>query len=101
MTKYTWKDGNWLDPDGTPLSVPNRIAMPMIQSDIGGYKSVASNKWIDGRKAQRDDLARTGCRVMEPDEGPKYCKTEKWAKRLGLEHNPDARPRHRERIEKV
>lgn len=71
--------------------------MPMIQSDLPGYMSVVSNKWVEGRRARRDDLARTGCRPCEPEEGPKYCTTKKWAKRLGLEWNNDpgaGRPKH-------
>ena len=98
--RYVWKDGAWRDPDGNAMEVPDRLAMPMIQSDIAGYQSMASGKWIDGRSDQREDLKRTGCRVLEPDEGPKYCRTKKWAKRLGLEWNPDARPKHRQHLPK-
>ena len=98
MTKYIWRGNNWRDSDGNAMEVPDRIAIPNIQSDLPAYFSIASGKWVDGRRARRDDLARTGCRPCEPDEGPKFCRTEKWAKRLGLEHNPDARPRHRQHL---
>lgn len=52
------KDPNW---------VP---AVPYITTDIQGYRSRVSGKWIDGRAAQRDDLARTGCRLLDPSECP-------------------------------
>lgn len=95
--RYVWRDGAWRDPSTneqmkTPKGV---IGAPMIQSDLPAYFSVVSGKMIDGRRARRDDLKRTGCREMDPSEGPKYATTEKWAKRLGLKHNPQAgRPRH-------
>ena len=67
----------------------------MIQSDYRAYYSHASGKMVEGRRARRDDLARTGCRPLETDEGPKYATTEKWGKKLGLEHNPEGgRPKH-------
>ena len=100
--KYIWRDGNWYDADGNVMEAPDRIAVPMIQSDIPGYFSVASGKWVDGRSARRDDLARTGCRPAEPEEGPQYCTSKKWAQRLGMEWNNDpkaGKPKHRKRIE--
>ena len=50
-------------------------------SDTPGYLSVASGKWVDGRRERRDDLKRTGCREVDSSEGPKACQTEKWAKK--------------------
>ena len=97
--KYTWKDGEWRDDEGQIMQAPDRIAIPMIQSDLPAYFSVASMKWVDGRRARRDDLARTGCRPLESDEGPKYCTTKKWAQRLGMEWNPDGgKPKHRTKL---
>jgi hypothetical protein len=96
--KYVWKDGAWRGDDGQPMDVPNRIAVPMIQSDYPPYFSIASGKWVDGKSDRREDLKRTGCIPAEPK--PKkdmYCTSKKWAERLGLEHNNApgaARPRH-------
>ncbi len=71
------------------------ICMPMVVSDIPDYYSVVSGKMVSGRRARRDDLARTGCREVDPSEGPKTCTTEKWARKLGLEHDPNGgRPKH-------
>ena len=90
MAKYIWRDGHWRDPvTGKAMATAARICMPMIQSDYEAYYSPASSKMIEGRRAHRDDLARTGCRLMDSSEGPKTCRTEKWARRLGLEHDPD------------
>lgn len=96
MTKYVYRNGDWFNKEtGERMDVPEQVAMPMVQSDYPAYYSHASGKMIEGRRARRDDLARTGCRPFEPDEGPKYATSEKWAKRLGLEHNPEGgRPKH-------
>ena len=97
MAKYTWRDSAWRDSEGNPIELTgDGICTPMIQSDLPAYFSVASGKMVDGRRARRDDLARTGCREVDPSEGPKYCATEKWAKKLKMEWNPDAgKPKHR------
>ncbi len=98
--KYVRRNGEWVDPDtGVPMEITNTgVCMPSIQSDIPAYFSVASGRWIDGNRARRDDLARTGCRPAEPiAKKDRYCTSKKWAERLGLEHNnaPDAgRPKH-------
>ena len=39
-----------------------------VRGDTPGYYSVVSDRWIDGAKARRDDLARTGCRPHEGRE---------------------------------
>lgn len=71
---------------GEPMIVPDRVCLPRVQSDIAGYKSVASNKFIDGKAAQREDLKRNGCRLAEPSEFTiEGCRTEKWAKRLKMD----------------
>ena len=96
MTKYTWHDGAWRDSEGQPMELAgDDVCAPMVQSDTPAYFSVASGKMIDGRRARRDDLARTGCREVDPSEGPKFCRTKKWAERLGMEWNPDGgKPKH-------
>jgi hypothetical protein len=40
----------------------------LIMADLPGYQSPVSGKWIDGRKARREDLARTQCRPYEGRE---------------------------------
>lgn len=85
-----WNGRQWLDKEtGLPApDVSDGIVTPHLQSDLPAYYSVASNKWIEGRSARRDDLARTGCREVDPSEGPKYCHTRKWAERLKMDHQP-------------
>lgn len=68
MTRYVY------DPvtgDVVPKSdrTPRRGGLQIIK-DIDGYKSRVSGKWVDGRTQQREDLKRTGCRVLEPSENP-------------------------------
>jgi predicted nucleic acid-binding Zn ribbon protein len=50
---------------------------PMIVSEekaYAGYESPASGKWVEGRRAHFEDLARTGCRIKEPGESAAYMK---------------------------
>lgn len=48
---------------------------PMIMTDIKPYVSPVTLKRVDGRKQQRDDLARTGCRVADPSERQAFTAT--------------------------
>lgn len=43
-----------------------------IVPDIGGYWSVASNRWIEGRAQRREDLKATGCREVDPSEKSEF-----------------------------
>lgn len=36
-----------------------------VAPDLPGYESPATGRWIEGRAARRDDLARSGCRPYE------------------------------------
>ena len=51
---------------GAPAS--RVIVAPAIRTDYPGYTCPVSGKWIEGRAAHRENLARTGCRVLEPGE---------------------------------
>lgn len=94
--RYVWRDGRFRDPStNEPMALPDGddIALPYIASDIKPYYSVVSNRMIDGRAAQREDLKRNGCRLVDPSEyKPETCRTEKWAKRLKKEFVPDKGP---------
>lgn len=71
------------------MEAPDRIAVPAIRSDIAPYKSVVSNKVIDGRAAQREDLKRSGCRLVDPGEFKvEKAQTKKWAERLRVDYEP-------------
>ena len=65
------------------------VPTPQIISDIASYMSMASKQMIDGRAAQREDLKRTGCRVVDPGEyKPTY-----ESKRRAIEHGREWSPR--------
>lgn len=49
--------------------VMNRqISAPRIFADYPGYSCPVTGKWIEGRRAHIENLARTGCRLLEPGE---------------------------------
>lgn len=43
-------------------------ALHFIQPDLPGYQSPVTGLWVEGRKARREDLKRTGCRPYEGRE---------------------------------
>jgi hypothetical protein len=64
--RYIWRAGAWRDPEtGEEMTHPNRLAMPMIHSDITAYKSPLGDHWIDGRRAQREELKRNDMVINE------------------------------------
>jgi hypothetical protein len=60
MTSYVWRDGKFVDKrSGDPmLSDKERksktICTPYIRSDLPGYVSPVTGKWIEGRAASRE-----------------------------------------------
>lgn len=44
------------------------VALPYIRGDLPAYKSPATGRIIEGRAARREDLARSGCREVDPSE---------------------------------
>lgn len=40
-------------------------ALHFIQSDLPGYESPVTGLWVEGRRARREDLRRTGSRPWE------------------------------------
>lgn len=47
---------------------------PRVFSDLEGYESPASGKWIEGRAARARDFAETGCRPYELGEAQQAAK---------------------------
>jgi putative FmdB family regulatory protein len=45
-----------------------QISAPRVRGDIPAYDCPVTGKRIEGRKAHRENLARTGSRVFEPGE---------------------------------
>lgn len=63
--RYRW------DPNRKELVrvAPRRAqALHFIQPDLPGYESPVTGQWIEGRRARREDLKRTGCRPYEGRE---------------------------------
>ena len=63
-----------------------------ITRDIAPYMSMASRQMIDGRAAQREDLKRTGCRVVDPGEYKPTYESKERAIKHGREWTPRALP---------
>lgn len=95
--KYVWRDGAWRDSAGNKMETPERDGpcVPAIHSDITPYKSMVSNKMIEGRAAQREDLKRSGCRLVDPSEyRVEKAQTKKWADRLKVDWAPEKPAQH-------
>ena len=61
--------------EDAPMRANQRYdAGPAVHRDIAAYKSPLGNGVIDGRRAQRDDLARGGCRLADRSEFPDFPK---------------------------
>jgi putative FmdB family regulatory protein len=53
----------------------NRVlSAPMVKGDYPGYECPISGKWIEGRKAHEENLAKHGCRVYESGETQEFMK---------------------------
>lgn len=88
------RDGMWIDKTtGKPMETRGDfVPTPQITRDIAPYMSMASKQMIDGRAAQREDLKRTGCRLVDPTEyKPTYHSKER-AIRHGREWTPRPPP---------
>ena len=48
------------------------VTPPKVFSDYEGYESPATGKWIAGRRARAEDLARSHCRPYEEGERQAY-----------------------------
>lgn len=45
-----------------------QLSAPAVLADYAGYSCPISGKWIEGRRAHEENLARHGCRVLEGGE---------------------------------
>lgn len=60
----------WIYPsNGEPFEVTTDYTPeprgPMVYGDLPSYQSPIDGKWVDGRVARREDLARNNCRPWE------------------------------------
>jgi len=96
--KYVYRDGNWRDSAGNPMPVPDRIATPMVRSDIEPYASPIDGRMITSRTQRRDDLARNNCVPYEPiGNVPRGVKNPKYAAKHSAMHllTEEARDTHK------
>lgn len=63
--RYRYVDGRMVE---ISLNDEQRERHHFVQPDIPGYASPVSGNWIEGRRARREDLKRTGCRPYEGRE---------------------------------
>ena len=45
-----------------------QLSAPAVRGDYAGYSCPVTGKWIEGRRAHEENLARHGCRVLESGE---------------------------------
>lgn len=68
--------------------VPDRnapVSTPQIAGDYSAYESpVNHGKMIEGRAAHREELKRSGCRVMEKGEWNPVYRNADFARKRGL-----------------
>lgn len=65
---------------------------PNVWSDLPGYKSPVGTGWIEGRRARREDLARSGCREVDPSEFKPEIRNPAFAAKRGLRVTADPLP---------
>ena len=99
---YVRRDGQWVDKHtGEPMDVPDRVCLPMIQSDIEPYKSPIDGRVITSRSARRDDLARNNCVPYERmGNAPKGLTNPKFAAKHNAMHllTEEARDTHKIKV---
>jgi hypothetical protein len=73
MTTYIWSNNQLVDKDtGAALVLPTTFVpmLPMVVSDLEPYESPMTGKIITSKSEQREDLAKSGCRLLDPSESP-------------------------------
>lgn len=74
MTTYVWRDDRFVDKrTGKPMlsakaRKTGKVCRPFVRSDLPIYFSPVTGKPVEGRAARREDLARSGCREVDPSE---------------------------------
>lgn len=74
MAKFVLRDGKWIDKATGKEAPPennwdfSRGWRGHIVGEYEPYECPVTGKWVDGRYAHRENLKRTGCRLLEPGE---------------------------------
>lgn len=70
-----------------------RLTAPLVVADLPGYQSPVDGRWIEGRRARREDLARNNCVPYEPSMKAEMLRRQaREDERIGqkIEHHFDA-----------
>lgn len=67
-----------------PRKAAEGLPMPYVRGDIPTYISPITNKPVEGRRARREDLARSGCREVDPSECRPTYKNYEFCQKRGL-----------------
>jgi hypothetical protein len=51
-----------------PSKAATDLPMPYVRGDLPTYISPVTRKPVDGRRERREDLAKAGCREVDPSE---------------------------------
>ncbi len=92
VIRYVLRGDTWMDKiTGRPMKTKGDfVPTPQITRDIAPYMSMVSKKMVDGRAAQREDLARSGCRIADPSEHKITYNNKKYAEASKAEWEPRA-----------
>lgn len=63
-----------------------RVSGVAIIRDLPAYKSPVDGRVIDGRTARREDMARSGCREVDPTEHKVQYTNKRFANKNGVEY---------------
>ena len=55
-----------------------QLSAPRILPDYPGYSCPITGKWIEGRRAHKENLKKHGCRVLETGETEALSRRKKW-----------------------
>ena len=68
------------------------LPMPYVRGDLKPYRSPVTGKVIEGRVARREDLARSGCREVDPSEYKPVYKNYEFCQKRRLPYMGDVVP---------
>jgi len=68
------------------------LPRPYVRGDLPAYKSPVTGKVIEGRAARREDLARSGCREVDPSEYKPVYRNYEFCQKNRLPYMGDAVP---------
>ena len=71
--KTIYRNGQWFDANGMPIHPKNKLDLSkplrmFASSEYDGYECPVTGKWVEGKHAHRENLKRTGCRLLERGE---------------------------------